>query len=197
MVQELVHSQCQTYATVQHALNGSHCLSPNTQENSHVYAGKYIGGILLAFFGSTLESIGATIQKYAADTEDRTAKADGREPTAYIKLKWFWVGTIVFIAGNGLDFAALAMVPAAVVVCVGSWALILNLFTASKILGEERTSSDYVAACLIIVGIVLAMSGRPIVDTVWTMEVRFVTFTQSRHNSWVHACCFAFLKGLL
>lgn len=132
--------------------------------------GKYIGGILLAFFGSTLESIGATIQKYAADTEDRTAKAEGREPTAYIKLKWFWVGTIVFIAGNGLDFAALAMVPAAVVVCVGSWALILNLFTASKILGEERTSSDYVAACLIIVGIVLAMSGRPIVDTVWTME---------------------------
>ena len=36
--------------------------------------GKYVGGILLAFFGSTLESIGATMQKYAADTEDRIAK---------------------------------------------------------------------------------------------------------------------------
>ena len=37
--------------------------------------GKYIGGILLAFFGSTLESVGATMQKYAADTENRFAKA--------------------------------------------------------------------------------------------------------------------------
>lgn len=41
----------------------------------------------------------------------------------------------LFYKGNGLDFAALAMVPAAVVVCVGSWCLILNLFTATWILG--------------------------------------------------------------
>lgn len=141
------------------------------EEEDDSRIGLFIAGIILAFVGSTFESLGLTIQKLAQDKEDKkTAEDEDHKQIPYIKLKLWWVGFGVFLFGNILDFVALGLVPAAVVILVGSWALVLNLFTATAILGEQRTTTDYFAAGLIIVGIIVAVVGRPTVNTLWTTE---------------------------
>jgi len=115
------------------------------------------------------------LRRYAQDKEDERVRLEREvNPDAiqvpYVKLRHWWYGFGVFLFGNILDFAALGIVPAAIVVLIGSWALVLNVFTASRILGEQKSVQDFVAAGLIITGIIMAVAGRPTVTTLWTTE---------------------------
>lgn len=71
------------------------------------------------------------------------------------------------------DFIAFGLTGASVVIVVGCWALVVNLYTAPKILHEKRSIIDLIAGGMIIAGISLAVgallsTGRE--DPDWTAE---------------------------
>eukprot|EP00037_Helgoeca_nana_P021358 m.215408 g.215408 ORF g.215408 m.215408 type:complete len:417 (-) comp25615_c0_seq4:351-1601(-) len=131
------------------------------------------GGMVLALVGSTGESLGLTLQKLSHDRELARSTTEGDAPVFYLKQKMWWVGIVVFALGNILDFIALGLTGASVVIVVGCWALAVNLYTAPKILKEKRSLIDLIAGAMIVVGISMAVgallaSGRE--DPGWTAE---------------------------
>eukprot|EP00035_Acanthoeca_spectabilis_P021354 m.437772 g.437772 ORF g.437772 m.437772 type:complete len:392 (+) comp18152_c0_seq1:89-1264(+) len=131
------------------------------------------GGLVLALVGSTGESLGLTLQKLSHDRELAKATEEDRAPIFYLKQKMWWLGIFVFAVGNILDFIAFGLTGASVVIVVGCWALVVNLYTAPKILHEKRSIIDLIAGGMIIAGISLAVgallsTGRE--DPDWTAE---------------------------
>eukprot|EP00038_Savillea_parva_P021527 m.35169 g.35169 ORF g.35169 m.35169 type:complete len:504 (+) comp5249_c0_seq1:121-1632(+) len=131
------------------------------------------GGVVLAIIGSTGESLGLTLQKLSHDRELAAAIEEDRAPIFYLKQKMWWLGIFVFAVGNILDFVAFGLTGASVVIVVGCWALVVNLYTAPKILHESRSIIDIVAGGMIMIGIGMAVgallsAGRE--DPDWTAE---------------------------
>lgn len=135
-------------------------------------------GIVLAFVGSTGESLGLTLQKLSHDQESELAKRENRPVKFYLKQKMWWIGISVFVAGNVMDFIAFGMTGQSTVILVGCWALCVNLYTAPKILNEERSIIDLIAAGMIMLGIGLAVGAGNREDKEWTTEELLDRYTK-------------------
>eukprot|EP00286_Rhodomonas_abbreviata_P018606 CAMPEP_0181296652 /NCGR_PEP_ID=MMETSP1101-20121128/4819_1 /TAXON_ID=46948 /ORGANISM="Rhodomonas abbreviata, Strain Caron Lab Isolate" /LENGTH=440 /DNA_ID=CAMNT_0023401533 /DNA_START=220 /DNA_END=1539 /DNA_ORIENTATION=- len=83
-------------------------------------------------------------------------EADQKGCIARVQWIW-WLGFIIFAIGNGGDFIALGITKQSVVTLVGSWALVVNTFTASCLLHEIVHKLDVLASLFIIAGIVLTV----------------------------------------
>ena len=87
------------------------------------------------------------------------------------KISWIWaVGFLIFAVGNGGDFVALGITKQSVVTLVGSWALVVNTFTARCLLREIVHPLDVFASFLIIGGIVLTVTFSGKDSPEWPIE---------------------------
>jgi len=130
----------------------------------------FVIGAVLAFIGSTGESLGFTFMKLAHDREHARAMQLNRKEMFYLKNKEWWMAMAVFTVGNILDFVAFSMTGQTIVILVGCWALCVNLITAPKILKEKRKLMDLVSIVIIFTGIGLAVGGSSHTDREWTTE---------------------------
>eukprot|EP00040_Diaphanoeca_grandis_P028108 m.161492 g.161492 ORF g.161492 m.161492 type:complete len:572 (+) comp31238_c0_seq5:402-2117(+) len=127
-------------------------------------------GAILAFIGSTGESLGFTFMKLAHDREHKRALDEKRKERFYLCNKEWWAAMAVFTVGNILDFVAFSMTGQTIVILVGCWALCVNLITAPKILKEKRRLIDLISILIIFTGIGLAVGGSSHTDREWTTE---------------------------
>jgi len=139
-----------------------------TEIETEMPTGQFVGGVLLALFGSTGESLGFTLMKLAHDNAHLKAVASGKPEKFYLMNASWWVGFVVFFIGNIMDFAAFGLAGQAITILVGCWTLCVNLYTAPKILGEKRKLVDLIGALIIMTGIGMAVAANPKKDRSWT-----------------------------
>eukprot|EP00040_Diaphanoeca_grandis_P024898 m.137489 g.137489 ORF g.137489 m.137489 type:complete len:463 (-) comp29922_c1_seq1:95-1483(-) len=140
---------------------------------------QFIGGVLLALFGSTGESLGFTLMKLAHDNAHLKAVANSEPERFYLYNGAWWMGFVVFFIGNIMDFAAFGLAGQAITILVGCWTLCVNLYTAPKILGEKRKLVDLIGAVIIMTGIGMAVAANPKKDRSWTTSELVERYTDS------------------
>ena len=119
-----------------------------------------IAGIVLAFVGSSCDSVGTLLQKKAQAEATQVAEEEDREEGEldYVHTTTWRMGFGLFTTGSILAFVAIGMVGPSVIVVVSAFALVVNLMLSPRLLGEGRRWSDFVAVFFIVVGICLAIT---------------------------------------
>ena len=110
-------------------------------------------GIGISILGSTISNLGQNAQKYAQVMNDALPPAERQ--ASYTSLWRWWFGFFCVVVGSICDFAALSMAPQSVVMPVGAFTLVCNLFFAHTWLGEPVTARDIRATGYIIAGAAL------------------------------------------
>ena len=106
-----------------------------------------VAGIVLAFIGSSCDSLGTLLQKRAQSLATSLAIEDEREEGEldYVKTCTWKTGFALYTLGSILAFVAIGMVGPSVIVGVSAFTLVVNLILSAKILGEVRLWSDWVS----------------------------------------------------
>jgi len=112
-------------------------------------------GVLLSAFGSTLISLGLNVEKLSLIRE---VGARQQEQRIFYRQPTWLAGFAVFIAGNVVNFLALAHAPASLLAPLGALSIVANGIFARCILGELFTLRDVVCS-LIICGGALSVVG--------------------------------------
>ena len=112
-------------------------------------------GVLLSAFGSTLISLGLNVEKLSLIRE---VGARQQEQRIFYRQPTWLAGFAVFIAGNVVNFLALAHAPASLLAPLGALSIVANGIFAWLILGELFTLRDVVCS-LIICGGALSVVG--------------------------------------
>ena len=112
-----------------------------------------VAGIVLAFVGSSCDSLGTLLQKRAQSLATQEALAQHRDEGEldYVKTCTWKTGFALYTLGSILAFVAIGMVGPSVIVVVSAFTLVVNLVLSPRILQEVRLWSDWVSlvkACL-------------------------------------------------
>ncbi|KDO16746.1 hypothetical protein SPRG_17766 [Saprolegnia parasitica CBS 223.65] len=110
-------------------------------------------GICVCLVGTTLSNfVRLNIQKYSFTLQAHLAEADRRPYTA---LWQWWVGISCVIVGSIGDFAALSFAAQSVIMPVGSFTLVANIFFAHFWLKEALTWNDLYGTIFICLGAII------------------------------------------
>ncbi|OQR93792.1 pre-mRNA cleavage complex II protein Clp1 [Thraustotheca clavata] len=109
-------------------------------------------GICVCLIGTTLSNFGLNIQKFSFTIEQHLPEADRRP---YTSIWQWWVGLSCVIIGSIGDFAALSFAAQSVIMPVGSFTLVANIFFAHFWLKERLTWNDLHGTIFIVCGAVI------------------------------------------
>lgn len=116
-------------------------------------------GIVAALGGGVVNAVGYTVQR----------RVLVHAPRAYLRRPWWWIGFALLLAAETLGGVALALVPASVVVALGSVSVVTSAMLAA--LNGERLNVRTLAATLcIVIGSVLGGLVTPAVDDLPTSQ---------------------------
>jgi uncharacterized membrane protein len=115
-------------------------------------------GVIISIAGSLCMNLGQNIQKFAANVS-LSKSTRGDKLQSYYK-QWRWWGGLGFVIfGSCGDFIALYFAPQSIVMPMGAFTLIANLFFASAWLGEKLVVNDVIGTvCIVFGGIGIAVA---------------------------------------
>ena len=116
-------------------------------------------GVAAALGGGIVNAVGYTVQR----------RVLVRTPRAYLRRPWWWMGFALLLAAETLGGVALALVPASVVVALGSVSVVASAMLAA-LNGEPLNVDTPAATMCIVVGRVLGGLVTPAVDDLSTSD---------------------------
>ena len=137
-------------------------------------------GFILAFLGSSIQSLGLVLQKKAqnaalegdrarlseksiwedSDSDNEHEGGEEESSIAYVKSKWWIVGFSLHTMGSICSFVSIGMIGPALFVVIATFGLVANLIFSSRILYESVYKKDYLAIFVIAVGISLCITAK-------------------------------------
>jgi hypothetical protein len=137
-------------------------------------------GVIISIVGSLCMNLGQNIQKFAANVS-LSKNQRGDKVQAYYKQWRWWAGFACVIFGSFGDFIALYFAPQSIVMPMGAFTLIANLFFASLWLGEKLVRNDVIGTvCIVFGGAGIAVAYGVIGETQCDEELS----TQDLLNLW-------------
>jgi hypothetical protein len=110
----------------------------------------WIVGVLFAFVACCLSNTGVNLQKLAHNRARRNHKSIIKDP------RWL-IGMGSVIVGSILDLVSYVFAPMSLLAPLGAMTLVVNLFVAPCMLGEQLTRYDVVITIIILSGTVIAV----------------------------------------
>ncbi|KAF0688255.1 Aste57867_20125 [Aphanomyces stellatus] len=118
----------------------------------HDSTGDLFIGIGICLVGSTISNLGLNMQKYSFMLQQHLPDHE-RKP---YNTQWrWWLGFLGVGIGSVADFAALSFAAQSIIMPVGAFTLVCNIFFAHYWLKEKLTRNDLIGTVLICVGAVL------------------------------------------
>ncbi|CAK4607863.1 unnamed protein product [Aphanomyces euteiches] len=134
--------------------------------SQHSSSNIYIG-IGICLLGSTISNLGLNIQKYSFMLQQHLPDSE-RKP---YNTQWrWWLGFAGVGIGSVADFAALSFAAQSIIMPVGAFTLVCNIFFAHYWLKEKLTRNDLIGTVLICIGAVLVTIFGAHQDTEYTLD---------------------------
>ncbi|ETV95553.1 hypothetical protein H310_10995 [Aphanomyces invadans] len=120
--------------------------------NAQVSSTSLFVGITICLVGSTVSNFGLNIQKYSFMLQQHLPDHE-RKP---YNTQWrWWLGFFGVGLGSVADFAALSFAAQSIIMPIGAFTLVCNIFFAHYWLKEKLTRNDLIGTILICIGAVV------------------------------------------
>jgi len=129
---------------------------------------EFMLGIFFSTVGKVCINLGVALEKYALNKNNLLPPHERKPPG---KLKVWWVGLILFLAGNLGDVVALAFAQPSTVAALGGLSIVFNIVFSACFLKEKFSIRDMIASVFIIGGSTLATVFGSTVAMIITVDV--------------------------
>lgn len=117
-------------------------------------------GACVCVASNALTALGLVAQKYSHMQNELV-----REKKKYYRQPLWVIGLAVFLFGQVINLAAMALCPQAMLSCLGGMSLVFNTVYARIILGEQLRLVQVMAMATMMVGAVLVVVSAPVPET--------------------------------
>ncbi|ETV81337.1 hypothetical protein H257_05884 [Aphanomyces astaci] len=138
------------------------------EHDTYVNTSNLFIGIGICLIGSTISNFGLNIQKYSFMLQQHLPDHE-RKP---YNTQWrWWLGFAGVGIGSVADFAALSFAAQSIIMPIGAFTLVCNIFFAHYWLKEKLTRNDLIGTVLICIGAVVVTIYGSHENVEYTLEI--------------------------
>jgi hypothetical protein len=135
------------------------------------------------------------MKEFLRNSEAESADTEGRQEINSCESKIWVVGTVIFITGSLLTFAAFAFAPQSILACIEGIQFVTNVLFGKFILGSIITYHMYAGTAIVIVGLILTVVSASVVEPLTAGIDELRAFWANPY--WIVYLCFCVVFGVV